>query len=70
MRKRLATKIAEVRDQLEADDKQMARHLKMSYKAYKQIESGARVLPLPAQKSLEKRMAVLLDKCGLKEGSK
>ena len=66
MRKPLAAKIIEIKQELEANDKQMARHLKMSLKTYQSIESGARILPLPAQKSLERRMEGLLKKCGLR----
>jgi hypothetical protein len=49
-----------------ADNKQMARHLRVSLGEFEAIRSGARVLPLPAQKTLERRMEALLDRCGLK----
>lgn len=62
----MAKRINEVKQLLEADDKRMARHLKLSYKYYKSLESGARILPLPAQRRIEKRMEGLLERCGLK----
>jgi ribosomal protein S4 len=64
-RKSLAKKIEETRELLQANDKQMARHLRMSLGDYEAIKSGARVLPLPAQKTLERRLEGLLERCGL-----
>ena len=61
----IATRMKEVKSLLEANDKQMARYLRLSLVAYKAIENGARVLPLPTQKTLEKRLDSLLDICGL-----
>lgn len=66
MRKPLAKKIIEVKEKLEADEKQMARHLKLSLEVYKDLESGARILPLPAKRNLERRMEGLLERCGLR----
>lgn len=66
MRRSLSSKLKETKSKLEADEKQMARHMRMSLSEYKAIESGARVLPLPAQKTVERRMERLLDACGLK----
>jgi ribosomal protein S4 len=69
MRRSLSNKLKETQNKLQADDKQMARHLRLSLAQFKEIESGARVLPLPAQKTLERRMERLLQRCGL-ESSK
>ena len=66
MKKPLKNRIVEVKELLEADDKQMARHLRLSVKDYKAIETGGRVLPLPSQMTLERRMRELLERCGLK----
>lgn len=66
MREPLKVRLLQVKSKLQANERDMARHLKMSLAAYKEIESGARVLPLPAQKTLERRMRGLLDRCGLK----
>lgn len=64
-RKSLAAKIREIRNKLQADEKQMARHMRLSLADYLAIESGRLILPLPAQKTLEKRAERLLDVCGL-----
>lgn len=66
MRQPLKVRIIEVKNKLQANERDMARHLRISLAEYKKIESGARILPLPAQKTLERRMEGLLDKCGLK----
>lgn len=66
MKQPLKTKIQKTKELLQADEKQMARYLRVSLADYKAIESGARVLPLPAQKSLEKRLEGLLEQCGLR----
>lgn len=64
-RKPLTTKLQETKTLLEANDKQMARHLRIKLSDYKAIASGARVLPLPAAKTLEKRLERLLEICGI-----
>jgi DNA-binding XRE family transcriptional regulator len=66
MRKPFKNRIIQVKNILQANEKQMARHLRISLADYKAIESGAKVLPLPAQKTIERRMERLLELCGLK----
>lgn len=66
MIKPLKTRIIEVRGLLQADEEEMARHLRLSVDDYKAIERGARVLPLSSRRTLEKRLQRLLDICGLK----
>ena len=65
-KKSLAQKINETKLLLEANDKQMARHLRMSLGDYEAVAGGHRVLPLPAVKTMERRLERLLDICGLK----
>lgn len=65
MRRSLSSKLKETKTKLQANDKQMARHMRISLKDYQAIESGARILPLPAQKTIERRMERLLKLCGL-----
>lgn len=62
----MASKLIQARGTLQADEKEMARHLKTSLAIYKELESGARLLPLPAQKQIDKHLKGLLDRCGLK----
>jgi hypothetical protein len=66
MQRSLSSKLKETKIKLQANDKQMARHLRMPLGAYKEIEAGARVLPLPAAKTIERRIVRLLDICGLR----
>lgn len=63
--KTLATRIKETKIKLQANDYQMSKHLRVSLANYKALESGAKVLPLPTQKTLERRMEGLLERCGL-----
>lgn len=66
LRKTLSSKLIDAKKILQADEKQMAKHLKITLTSYKEIESGARVLPLPAQISIERRIEGLMKRCGLK----
>lgn len=50
---------------LEANDEQMARHMRLKLSQYKAIEAGAMVLPLKDRKRLKKRFERLLSACGL-----
>lgn len=63
--KSLAIKLIQAKELLEASDHQMAKHLKMDYTRYKELESGSRLIPLPAQKSIDRRLKGLFDRCGL-----
>jgi hypothetical protein len=65
-RKSLVQKINKTKELLQANDKQMARHLRMPLPVFKDLEKGARVLPLPSQKTLERRLEGLLERCGLR----
>jgi hypothetical protein len=65
-KKSLSQKIKEAQELLEADNKQMARQLRLATADFEAIRNGARVLPLPVQKTLENRIMGLLDRCGLK----
>lgn len=65
-RKSLAKKIKEAQELLEADDKQMARQLRLALADFEAIKSGSRVLPLMYQNFLTKKIEGLLNKCGLK----
>lgn len=62
----LKIRVAQARELLQADEKQMARYLGMNLDTYRAIESGGRNLPVVAQNSVMKRLERLLDKCGLK----
>lgn len=62
----LAGRMQQVKKQLEANDEQMAKHLKISVTSYQALESGARIIPLADRQRLFKRLDGLLDKCGLK----
>lgn len=65
MRQPLKNEIARVKELLQATDKDMARHLRLKLADFEAISSGAVVLPIPAQKSLKKRMEALLERCGI-----
>ena len=64
-RKSLQKKIKEAQILLEADNKQMARQLRLALADFEAIASGTRVLPYPAQMTLERRMVELLKRCGI-----
>lgn len=57
--------IEEAKITLQATDKQMCRHLRLSVADYEALRSGARVLPLPSQKTLIRRIEGLYEVCGL-----
>lgn len=65
MRQPLKNRIIEVKELLQADEKQMARHLCLNLSIYRELEKGARVLPLPFQKKIERRLERLLRICGI-----
>lgn len=57
--------LKEVQIALRATDTQMCRHLKMSASQFEAIRTGARVLPLPSQKTLTRRIERLYELCGI-----
>lgn len=57
--------LIEVQLQLEASDTQMCRHLRMAAAQFEAVRSGSRVLPLPAQKTLMRRIERLYELCGI-----
>jgi hypothetical protein len=65
MRRSLSSKLKETQNKLRANDEQFARHLRIRLAAFEELKSGARVLPLPDQKTIERRMEALLERCGL-----
>lgn len=66
MKQTLAIRLLEVKKLLQANDEQMAKHLRMSVASYRDLESGARILPLAKRMRINKRIEGLLDRCGLK----
>ena len=65
MKKPFKNRLIEVRELLQADEEQTARHLRLSVRDYRALESGGRVLPLPSQMTLERRLKELLKRCGI-----
>lgn len=57
--------LIDVQTKLQATDTQMCRHLKLSATQFEAIRSGARVLPIPSRKTLERRIERLYKLCGL-----
>lgn len=62
----MTTVLKQMQNDLQATDTQMCRHLKLSASQFEAIRTGARVLPVPAQKTLIKRIEGLYKRCGLK----
>lgn len=64
--KTLAAQLLHARTRLEANPKQMARHMRMELDRYEELESGARVLPIVDRKRVTRQIERLYSICGLK----
>lgn len=61
----LPQQLRQAKEALEATDIEMAKRLNMGLDTYRTLEQGARLLPMPARRAIEKRVGRLLRTCGL-----
>jgi hypothetical protein len=66
MKNTLPNEINKTQKLLNADNKQMARYLRLKLADFEAIKTGAKVLPLPSRKTIQRRIERVLDVCGLK----
>lgn len=65
MQQSLADQLQAAKIKLEANDNQLAHHLRLELGQFKALASGAKVLPLKDRKNVTKRILRLYDICGL-----
>jgi hypothetical protein len=61
----LAAVLLQAKQLLQANDQQMAKHMRMDLERYKALEGGALVLPIVKRKAVRKNAERLLDICGI-----